>query len=55
MSNIKNRKDEEIMRRIQFKPVETESDVVYDKLWQRIMNSDTIIMGRFEDTGTFAG
>lgn len=45
MSNIKNRKDEEIMRRIQFKPVETEPDVVYDKLWQRIMNSETIIMG----------
>lgn len=45
MSNIKKRKDEEIMRRIQFKPVETEPDVVYDKLWQRIMNSDTIIMG----------
>ncbi|WP_075557133.1 FecR family protein [Parabacteroides timonensis] len=45
MSNIKNRKDEEIKRRIQFKPVETEPDVVYNKMWQRIMNSDTIIMG----------
>lgn len=45
MSNITNRKDEEVTRHIQFKPVDTEPDVVYDKLWQRIMNSDTIIMG----------
>lgn len=45
MSNIENRKDEEVTRHIQFKPVDTEPDVVYDKLWQRIMNSDTIIMG----------
>lgn len=32
------------MRRIQFKPVKTEPNVVYDKLWQQIANSDTIKM-----------
>lgn len=45
MSDIKNRRDEEIIGRIRFKPVKTEPDVVYDRLWQRVMNSDTIIMG----------
>ena len=44
MSDIKNRRDEEIIGRIRFKPVKTEPDVVYDRLWQRVMNSDTIIM-----------
>lgn len=45
MSDIKSRKDEEITGRIRFKPVKTEPDVVYEKLWQRVMNSDAIIMG----------
>lgn len=45
MSDINRNKDEEIIRRIQFKPVKTEPNVVYDKLWQQIVNSYTIKMG----------
>ena len=44
MSDIKSRKDEEITGRIRFKPVKTEPDVVYEKLWQRVMNSVALLV-----------
>lgn len=43
MSDINNKNDDELIERIRFKRLKTEPDVVYEKLWQRIMNSDTIV------------
>lgn len=45
MSEIKNGKDKELARRIRFKLLKTEPDVVYDKLWNRIKDSDTVVTG----------